>query len=55
MISEYPNTKLLIAGDWCDGSGNRSMPVYNPCDGAGNRACFIGRTCRSGPRAGRFC
>jgi succinate-semialdehyde dehydrogenase/glutarate-semialdehyde dehydrogenase len=33
MISEYPNTKLLIAGDWCDGSGNRSMPVYNPATG----------------------
>lgn len=33
IMSEYPNTQLLIAGDWCDGSGNRKMPVYNPATG----------------------
>uniref|UniRef100_UPI00260E9203 NAD-dependent succinate-semialdehyde dehydrogenase n=1 Tax=uncultured Paracoccus sp. TaxID=189685 RepID=UPI00260E9203 len=30
----YPNTQLLIAGKWCEGSEGRQLPVYNPATGS---------------------
>ena len=33
-MSEYPNTQLLIAGKWCEGSEGRQLPVYNPATGS---------------------
>ena len=30
----YPDLKLLIAGEWTDGSSGRSEPVICPADGS---------------------
>ena len=30
----YPNTQLLIAGQWQDAADGRTLPVYNPATGA---------------------
>jgi len=29
----YPNTQLLIDGQWCDASDGRTLPVFNPATG----------------------
>lgn len=39
----YPNTQLLIAGQWQDAADGRTLPVYNPATGA-----EIGRVAHAG-------
>lgn len=39
----YPNTQLLIAGQWQDAADGRTLPVYNPASGAA-----IGRVAHAG-------
>lgn len=39
----YPNTQLLIAGQWQDATDGRTLPVYNPATGA-----EIGRVAHAG-------
>ena len=29
----YPNTSLLIDGQWCDAADGRTLPVFNPATG----------------------
>ncbi|KAA6182893.1 NAD-dependent succinate-semialdehyde dehydrogenase [Thiohalocapsa marina] len=40
---EYPNTQLLIAGQWQDAADGRSLPVFNPATGQ-----EIGRVAHAG-------
>jgi EmrB/QacA subfamily drug resistance transporter len=52
-ISSYPDTRLLIANEWVDAAGGKTIPVLNPATG---QAIGNGRPCqhrRPGPRPGR--
>src|SRR5690606_11919005 len=33
QASQYSNTRLLIAGEWCDATDNRTQAVVNPTTG----------------------
>lgn len=39
----YPNTQLLINGEWQDAADGRTLPVFNPATGA-----EIGRVAHAG-------
>lgn len=39
----YPDTRLLIAGEWCDAASGKTLPVVNPATGAA-----IGRVAHAG-------
>jgi succinate-semialdehyde dehydrogenase/glutarate-semialdehyde dehydrogenase len=43
MTTAYPNTRLLIDGQWCDAADGRTLPVVNPATGA-----EIGRVAHAG-------
>lgn len=32
-LSSYPDTRLLIANQWVDATGGKSIPVLNPATG----------------------
>ena len=43
MTAPYPQTQLLIDGQWCDAADGRTLPVVNPASGA-----EIGRVAHAG-------
>ena len=37
----YPDLKMLIAGEWTDGSSGKSEPVICPADGSTRERCHM--------------
>lgn len=45
MTHPYPDTRLFIAGQWCDAADGRTLPVHNPASGTA-----IGRVAHASTR-----
>ncbi len=43
MSNSYPNTQLMIGGQWCDPAAGESLAVFNPATGK-----EIGRVAKAG-------